>query len=77
MDNNHRHKEDKQMDLLKAMGFGALIACCVSVVIGTQGSTGGQLAIQSFEVADFKVYWSWSLFLVSTGLFWGLLLLQR
>ena len=65
------------MDLIKAIGFGALIAGCVSLVIGTQGSAGGQLAIQSFELADFKVYWSWPMFLVSTGLFWGLLLLQR
>ncbi|MEP3422526.1 MAG: hypothetical protein ABJN35_12380 [Erythrobacter sp.] len=65
------------MDLIKAMGFGALIAGCVSVVIGTQGSAGGQLAIHSYDVIDFKVYWSWPAFLVSSGLFWGLLLLQR
>lgn len=65
------------MDLLKAMGFGALITGCVAVVIGTQGSSGGPLAIHSFEVIDYKVYWSWPMFLSGTGLFWSLLLLQR
>lgn len=65
------------MELLKAMGFGALISGCVALVIGTQGSTGGQLAIDALEVADFKLYWSWPLFLACAGLFWGLLLLQR
>ncbi len=65
------------MDLLKAMGFGALISGCVALVIGTQGSSGGQLVIQSFDVADFKLYWSWPVFFAGTGLFWGLLLLQR
>ncbi len=65
------------MDLLKAMGFGALISCCVAVVIGSQGTAGGQLAIQSVDVADVRVYFSWPVFLAATGLFWGLLLLQR
>lgn len=65
------------MDLIKAIGFGALISGCVAIVIGTQGSGGGQLAIQSFEVADQKLYWSWRVFIAATGLFWGLLLLQR
>lgn len=65
------------MDLIKAMGFGALISGCVALVIGTQGSSGGQLVIESFTVADVRLYWSWPIFLASTGLFWGLLLLQR
>ncbi len=65
------------MDLLKAIGFGALISACVAMVIGTQGTSGGQLAIQSFELADFRLYFSMPVFLASTGLFWGLLLLQR
>jgi len=65
------------MDLLKAIGFGALVSVCIAVVIGSQGSTGGQLAIQSVNVADVKLYWSLPMFLAGTGLFWGLLLLQR
>ena len=65
------------MDLIKAMGFGALITACIAVVIGSQGTAGGQLAIQSYDVVDYKVYWSWPVFLAGTGLFWGLLLLQK
>lgn len=65
------------MELLKAMVLGLILTGCVSVVIGSQGSTGGQLAIHSLMVADFKVYWSWPMFFASTGLCWGLILLQR
>jgi len=65
------------MGLLKSMGFGALVSGCVAVVIGAQGSSGGQLAIHPFEVADYRMYWSWPMFLAATGLFWSLLLLQR
>ena len=65
------------MGLLKAMGFGALVTGCIAVVIGTQGSSGGALAIESFKVADVRLYWSWPMFLAGTGLFWGLLLLQK
>ena len=65
------------MDLLKAMGFGALITCCIAVVVGTQGSSGGALAIHALDIADYKVYWSWPMFLGGTGLFWALLIIQR
>ena len=65
------------MDMLKAMGVGALVTGCIAVVIGTQGSAGGQLAIHALDIADYRVYWSWPMFLAGTGLFWGLLLLQR
>lgn len=65
------------MELLKAMIFGAVVSGCVAVVIGSQGTAGGQLAIEIVRVADFKLYWSWPMFLAGTGLFFGLLLLQR
>ena len=65
------------MDLLKAIGFGGLVTGCIAVVIGTQGSSGGQLAIHAIELYDYKVFWSWPMFFAGTGLFWGLLLLQR
>ena len=65
------------MDLLKAMGFAAVITGCLSLVIGSQGTSAGQLAIHSMELCDLKIYWSWPVFLAGTGLFWGILLLQR
>ena len=33
------------MDLLKAMAFAAVLTGCVAIVIGSQGTGGGPLAI--------------------------------
>jgi len=65
------------MDLLKAMGIAAVVTGCVAIVIGSQGTSGGQLAIHPLIIGDAKLYWSWPLFLAGSGLSWGLLLLQR
>ncbi|BDI59832.1 hypothetical protein [Qipengyuania nanhaisediminis] len=65
------------MGLLKAMTIAAVVTGCVAIVIGSQGSSGGQLMIRSFEVADYRLFWSWPLFLAGSGLSWGLILLQR
>lgn len=65
------------MDLLKAMVLAAVLTGCVAIVIGSQGTSGGQLAIHPMNVGAMKLYWSWPLFLAGTGLNWGLLLLQR
>lgn len=65
------------MDLLKAMIIAAVLTGCAAVVIGSQGTSGGALAIQSFTVEGTRLYWSWPLFLCGSGIGWGLLLLQR
>ena len=65
------------MDLLKAMTIAAVITGCVALVIGSQGTSGGQLAIQSVLVSDYRLYWSWPMFFAGTGLGWSLMLLQR
>lgn len=65
------------MDLLKAIIFAAILTGCVALVIGSQGSTGGALAIFSFKVASQKIFWSWPAFFGGTGLAWSLMLLQR
>ena len=63
--------------MLKAMLFGALISACVALVIGSQGSSGGQLAVHAMQLGDAHVFWSWPLFFAGSGLSWGLILLQR
>lgn len=63
--------------MAKAILFGTLITWCVALVVGSQGSTGGALAVHPMQVIDYKVYWSWPLFLSGTGLAWGLVLLQK
>ncbi len=65
------------MDFLKALTLGAVLSATIGMVIGSQGTSAGPLAIQLVDIADAKVYWSWPVFLSGTGLAWGLMLLQR
>lgn len=63
--------------MLKALVLGAVLTGVVALVIGSQGSSGGYLAIHSMAIGDWSMYWSWPLFLTGSGLSWGLILLQR
>jgi hypothetical protein len=63
--------------MLKAISLGAILATTVALVVGSQGSDGGLLAIQTFRAGEARIYWSWPIFCVGSGLAWGLLLLQR
>lgn len=63
--------------MLKAVVFGAIVTGCVALVIGSQGSSGGRLAIEAIELGGVRLFWSWPLFLSGSGLAWGLILLQR
>jgi len=65
------------MDLLKAMMLGAILSGTIGLVIGSQGTSAGPLAIHLVAIADAKIYWSWPVFLSGSGLAWGLMLLQR
>ncbi|MEE4539216.1 MAG: hypothetical protein V2J51_12095 [Erythrobacter sp.] len=65
------------MDFIKAGVLGAVLAGVVALVIGSQGSSGGFLYIHLMAAGDFKVFWSWPLFLVGTGLSWALMIIQR
>ncbi|MFY7743783.1 MAG: hypothetical protein ACOVQY_00040 [Erythrobacter sp.] len=65
------------MELLKATILGAILSATIGLVIGSQGTSAGPLAIQLVSVAEAQVYWSWPVFLSGTGLSWALMLLQR
>lgn len=65
------------MDLLKAIFIAAVVTGTIALVIGSQGTTAGPMAIESFHLAGKKLYWSWPVFFSGTGLFWGLMVLQR
>jgi hypothetical protein len=65
------------MDFLKALMLGVILSVTIGLVIGSQGTSAGPLAIQLVSLADAKIYWSWPVFLSGTGLAWGLMLLQR
>lgn len=54
----------------------------MALFMGSGGASGGMLQIRGFDVEiaqlglDFKMYWSWILFLGGTGLAWVLLLMM-
>ncbi|WP_330658704.1 hypothetical protein [Erythrobacter sp.] len=49
----------------------------MALVIGSQGSTGGRLAVEAVQLGGYRMFWSWPLFFSGSGLAWGLILLQR
>lgn len=73
------------MSLVKAILLGALLTGVVTLIVGSQGSQGGFLAIFPVDVPaaklhfehlhNFTFYWSWPLFLAGTGLAWAILLM--
>jgi len=63
--------------MFKAVGLGAVLTWSIALVVGSQGSSGGALAVHPMTVGDYSVYWSWPLFCAGTGLSWGLIALQR
>ena len=65
------------MELVKAIPLGVILTWVVALVIGSTGSSGGQLAIHNMTMGEIEVLWSWPLFLGGTGLAWGLMLMQR
>ena len=62
---------------LKAMVLGAFLAFIVSLFIGSGGSSGGMLNVRLVRIEGFQFYWSWALFVVGTGLSFGVLLLME
>jgi hypothetical protein len=65
------------MDLIKSMTFGAILSATLALVIGSQGTSAGPLAIHMVSIAETKVYWSWPLFFSGSGLAFAIALLQR
>lgn len=65
------------MEIFKAIFLGALLSGIFSLVIGSQGTSAGYAAIHHFTVEGQRVYWSWPIFFAATGLWWGLMAIQR
>lgn len=57
--------------------FGAILSAMIAMVLGSQGTSAGPLAVHLMHMGDAKIYWSWPIFLSGSGLFWGIALLQR
>jgi hypothetical protein len=67
----------KAMDVIKSVVFGAIVSAAIAMVIGSQGTSAGPLAIHLVSLGDMRLFWSWPLFLSGTGLFFALSLMQR
>lgn len=65
------------MELFKAIPLGGIFTGVLALVIGSQGSTSGQLAIFRAEIYQYDVWWSWPLFFAGVALAWGIMMLQR
>ncbi|MXO61363.1 hypothetical protein GRI89_17610 [Altererythrobacter salegens] len=64
-------------DLLKSIVLGAALSFIVSLFIGSGGGTGGILNVRHFHIEGVGFYWSWMLFVVGTGLSFGISALMR
>jgi hypothetical protein len=62
--------------LLKALALGIFLALIVSLFIGSGGSSGGMLNVRLVTIEGYDFYWSWALFLIGTGLSFGIFLLM-
>ena len=61
---------------LKAVMLGIFLAGLVSLFIGSGGSSGGMLNVRSVAFEGLHFYWSWALFLIGTGLSFGIFLMM-
>ena len=62
---------------LKAVVLGIFLALLVSLFIGSGGSSGGMLNVRAVIFEGYQFYWSWALFLIGTGLSFGLFLMME
>ena len=61
---------------LKAVALGIFLALLVSLFIGSGGSHGGLLNVRAVTYEGYQFYWSWALFLIGTGLSFGIFLMM-
>jgi hypothetical protein len=64
------------MAFLKAVALGLFLALLVSLFIGSGGSSGGLLNVREVVFEGYRFYWSWALFLIGTGLSFGVFLMM-
>jgi len=60
------------MAFIKGLVPGLLLTFVLAGILGSNGQSAGWLEVHSFAVEQVKGYWSWPLFVVSTGLGWGI-----
>jgi hypothetical protein len=61
---------------LKAVALGIFLALIISLFIGSGGSSGGMLNVREVTIEGYSFYWSWALFLIGTGISFGLFVMM-
>ena len=64
------------MAFLKAVALGIFLALIISLFIGSGGSSGGMLNVREVTIEGYHFYWSWALFLIGTGISFGLFVMM-
>jgi hypothetical protein len=57
---------------LKGVVAGTVLAFVIAALMDHAGYSGGMLNVRHFEVHGFRLYWSWGLFVIGSGLGWGI-----
>lgn len=65
------------MEVVKGILVGIVLTFVVCLVIGSQGTTAGYLYIHQLPILDYKVWWSWPLFVVSSGVASAIALMMK
>lgn len=60
------------MSLFKGLIPGLLLTFVVSMILGSNGSRGAWLEIHRVTLQGQDFYWSWPLFVISTGISWAI-----
>lgn len=62
--------------LLKAALLGTILTLIGAGIFGYAETTAGFLNVHRLPIIDYRIYWSWVLFIGFTGLAWALLLMM-
>jgi len=60
------------MSFVKALIPGVILTFIICIILGSNGSQGGWLEIHRITMAGQSFYWSWHLFVATTGLSWAI-----
>lgn len=62
--------------LLKAALLGIILTLIGAGIFGYAGTTAGFLDVHRLPIADYRIYWSWPMFVAFVGLAWAILLMM-
>ena len=60
------------MAFLKGLIPGLILTFVMAGILGSNGQSAGWLSVHAVDIEQFRFYWSWPLFVISTGLGTGI-----